>query len=254
MYRSRNNPLMFPVCSGEPWTWNKSLFSSPSKVWAKPMHCLIYSMWQKGLLPIFSLLFYRSCCSSEFELSRELGRNWRVNKAYILWDSNKEWHCIFYHCIFSLKCFSVFLTAEWKWVIMSSRDTQGLISCLKAFPLLQEGFLRKINTAQSSYWLHRISVAHQGMDLFFFFMQMEPQIGLLSMYMMLLAAVKSLCWRNLLKCRVYPLFRFLWGLFVILLQLQNVLRAVTLLGKCIELNKAFLSLETVLDQSISVRC
>lgn len=66
---------------------------------------------------------------------------------------------------------------------MPCRYLWGLISHLKAFPLFQEAFLGKSHTVQSSSWLHRKSVADRCMDTFFQ-LQMEPQIGSLSMYVM----------------------------------------------------------------------
>ncbi len=106
-----------------------------------------------------------------------VGQNKRAT-LYILSFHKKMLMCITVH-----QCFLQSSTAELKWATMPSIDLRGLISCLKAFPLLREVFLSKSHTTQCNQVLDSTGNLQQTRAwIFFFSLQMEPWIGLLRMY------------------------------------------------------------------------
>lgn len=131
------------------------------------------SLLQDNICYVFLLVFffYRSCFNQQRVKHSLRLTKWKCQTVSFCENSNEN--------ILTHITLVFFYTAE----LEPSRDLQcSLISCLKAFPLLCEVFLRKSHTVQSSSLLHKKFVADQDWHKFSFSLQMEAWIHLLRMY------------------------------------------------------------------------
>lgn len=129
------------------------------------------------------------------------------------------------------QCFLQSSTAELEWTTNASRRLAGSNIMFKSFPPGSISEQKPYNAVQSSSWLHRKSVADEGMNRFLS-LQMESWIGLLRMYV----AFNSCEVTMLEKASVFNVAQIMYSSFsgscyVIFVGLENVLSAVTLLGE-----------------------